>query len=162
MGLFDKIFKTKTSKSLSNSTLITPKIEINFDELVTKAKSSGSSSDLGVLYEAFFRLKEWTFIVSNNCTMENAKPFIGVFEEQPWLYVFTDSKKADSYARLFGNFLTKDGSIFIIKMTKEGSLNMIKELHQRGVFGLRINEGDNGWFSTIPGLFEIKDYLKVE
>ena len=87
---------------------------------------------------------------------------LGVFEEQPWLYVFTDSKKADTYARLFGNFLTNDESTFIIKMSRENSLNMINELNRRGVFGVRINEGDIGWFSTVSGLFEIKDYLKIE
>ena len=161
MGLFDKIFKSKAVET-ATSTIIKAEPETNFDELVAKARTSGDAADLSSLYKAFFQLKEWTFIVSNNCTIDNAKPFIGVFEEQPWLYVFTDSKKADIYARLFGNFLTNDGSTYIIKMSRASSLDMVNELNKRGVFGVRINEGDNGWFSTIPGLFEIKDYLKLE
>ena len=158
MGLFDKIFKSKTVETAS-STIIKAEPETNFDELVARARTSGNATDMSSLYKAFFQLKEWTFIVSNNCTIENAKPFIGGIRGTT---VFTDSKKADTYARLFGNFLTNDESTFIIKMSRENSLNMINELNRRGVFGVRINEGDIGWFSTVSGLFEIKDYLKIE
>ena len=76
MGLFDKIFKSKTVETAS-STIIKAEPETNFDELVARARTSGNATDLSSLYKAFFQLKEWTFIVSNNCTIENAKPFIG-------------------------------------------------------------------------------------
>lgn len=162
MGLFDRIFRNNKNESFSNSISELPEVQINFDELVNTARLSGNSSDLSALYEAFFKLENWTFIVSNNCTFENAKPFIGVLEEQPWLFVFTDSKKADYYAKLFGNFLNNDGNTFVIKMTRQNSLNMIKELNDRGIIGIRINEGEHGWFCTIPSLFEIKDYLRID
>lgn len=133
--------------------------EINFDQLVSKARNSGEIEDLNALYLAFFDLLEWNFIVSNNSSMDDAKPFIGVVDDKPWLFVFTDGKKADEYAKAFGSFLEQDGNTIILKMTAVSSQDMLKTLGERGVFGLRINEGDNGWFIDVPGFFNIKSHL---
>jgi len=116
---------------------------------------------LNILYKSFFELEELVFIVSENVDIENAKPFIGVIEEQPWLFIFTDSKKADQYAKTFGKFLNNNGSTFVLKMKMKNSLDMAKELNKRGVFGVRINEGENAWFSNIPGLFDVITHLGI-
>jgi len=163
MGLFNKLFNSKTS----NSKEVTGKptaynSEINFDKLVEKARTSGSSADLEILYKSFLKLDNWAFIVSKNCDIEQAKPFIGVIDNQPWLYVFTDSKKADQYAKIFGNFHTKDGNTLVLKMSRDGSLNMTKELGQRGVYGVRINDGENGWYCTIQELFGIISHYQID
>ena len=163
MGIFNKIFnkntpekRNETEKSSNNSA------EINFDELVEKARTSGNATDLELLYRSFLKLENWVFIVSENCEIENAKPFIGVFEELPWLYVFTDSLKADFYAKLFGNFHSNEGNTMVLKMTRFNSLNMLKELNNRGVYGVRINEGENGWFCNIQELFGIIEHYKIK
>lgn len=163
MGLFDKLFNKKTSnppKSFEELTINNP--EINFDKLVEQARTSGNSTDLEILYKSFLNLEQWVFIISKNCDIEDAKPFIGVFEEQPWLYVFTDSLKADYYAKLFGNFHSKDGNTLVLKMTRTSSLNMTKELSKLGVYGIRINEGENGWFCSIEGFFEIINHYQID
>ena len=131
----------------------------NFDLLVENARSSGTIEDLNLLYLEFFELNEWNYIVSNNCKIEDAKPFIGIVDELPWLFVFTDILKADYYARKFGNFLESDGNTLVLTMSQNNSLRIIQQLHERGVYGVRINEGENGWFTDIPGLFNIKSYL---
>jgi hypothetical protein len=162
MGLLDKLFNKKTpDSSKSTEQITTNDSEMNFDKLVEKARTSGNNADLEVLYKSFFKLEEWVFIVSKNCEIENAKPFIGVLEDQPWLYVFTDSSKADHYAKLFGNFHSKDGNTIVLKMKRTNSLNMAKELSQRGVIGIRINEGENGWFCSIQELFGIINHYQI-
>ena len=163
MGLFDKLFNKNTTDSQSPTEKSTTNhSEINFDKLVEQARTSGNSADLELLYKSFLKLDQWVFIVSKNCDIEHAKPFIGLVEEQPWLYVFTDSKKADHYAKLFGNFHTKDGNTLVLKMTRTNSLNLAKELSQRGVYGVRINDGENGWFCSIPELFGIINHYQIE
>lgn len=72
-------------KLLGNSKIETqtkdnPK-DVNIDSLVEKARNSDSIEDLNALYSAFFDLKEWNYIVSNNCKIEDAKPFIGIVDE---------------------------------------------------------------------------------
>ena len=154
MSIFKKLFGDNKTNTPIVST------SIDFDLLVEKARNSGQSVDLNNLYSAFFDLKEWVYIVSKNCSIENAKPFIGVIDENPWLFVFTDQKKADQYAKTYGNFHENNGNTLVIKMNSSNSLNMVQQLNQRGVIGVRINEGENGWFTDIPGLFNIKNYLK--
>lgn len=163
MGLFDKLFNKKnTDTIISTEGIPTNPSGINFDKLVEQARTSGKSADLEILYKSFLRLDQWVFIVSNNCEIENPKPFIGVIEDKPWLYVFTDSLKANYYAKLFGNFHNKDGNTLVLKMKRANSLNMAKELNQRGVYGVRINEGENGWFCSIPELFGIINHFKID
>ena len=154
MSILKKLFGDNKTNNPSIST------SIDFDLLVEKARNSGQTVDLNNLYSAFFDLKEWVYIVSKNCSIEDAKPFIGVIDENPWLFVFTDSKKADQYAKTFGNFHENNGNTFVIKMNSSNSLNMVQQLNERGVVGVRINEGENGWFTDIPGLFNIKNYLR--
>jgi hypothetical protein len=163
MGIFDKLFNKKLTKEIkSNDTFTSNTSESNFDKLVEKARNSGETVDLEILYKSFLKLEQWVFIVSKNCEVENARPFIGELENQPWLYVFTESLKADSYAKLFPNFLTEGDNTLVLKMSRTNSLNMIQELNNRGVFGLRINEGENGWFCSIQELFEIINHYKID
>jgi hypothetical protein len=132
----------------------------DIDSLVEKARNSGSIEDLNTLYSALLDLDEWNYIVSNNCKIEEAKPFIGIVDDKPWLFVFTDRLKADQYAKTFGNFLESNGNTLVLSMNLSNSLNMIQQLHDKGVYGIRINEGENGWFIDVQGLFNIKNYLK--
>lgn len=163
MGLLNKLFGKKSAElpnwkeksGLKNQ-------DINFDLLVEKARTSGNEKDLEELYRSFLNLETWVFLVSENCEIEHPKPFIGILEEQPWLYVFTDFSKADFYAKLFGRFHSKDGNTLCLRMKRDSSLNMAKELGQRGVYGIRVNEGDNGWFCNIQGLFDIIKHLRID
>lgn len=155
MSILKKLFGNNKSE------IQLPKNLNDFDGLVEKARNSGSISDLNNLYTTLLELKEWNYIVSKNCTIENAKPFIGVVDEKTWLFVFTDRSKADQYARTFGHFHERNGSTLVLTMNLNNSLDMIQQLYERGVYGVRFNEGENGWFTDIPGLFNIKNYLKA-
>ena len=161
MGILKKIFGLNPKENKTSEIKQTDKT-FDFDSLVEKAKATNEVNDLNNLYLKFFELNVWNYIVPKNCSIEEAKPFIAVLDDKPWLFVFTDEKKADKYAKTFGGFHENNGNTFIVKLTKEESLNMIKHLHEKGVIGLRINEGENGWFTDIPGLFNIKNQLEKQ
>lgn len=130
-----------------------------FDLLVANARSSNNTENLDALYGAFFALNEWNFIVSQASSMEDARPFIGLVDEKPWLFVFTDGVKAQQYAKAAGGFLEQDGNTVILRMEAENSMDIARQLNERGVYGIRVNEGENGWYFDIPGMFQIHDYL---
>ncbi|CAM3810453.1 hypothetical protein FLGE108171_15615 [Flavobacterium gelidilacus] len=154
MGIFNKLFGNKESSENTE--------KLNFDILVEKARNSGSVDDLNELYKSFFKLEKLSFIVSNNCDIENPKPFIGIVDEVPWIFAFTDNKKANEYAVEKGNFQTKDGSTFILVLTLKSAISVFAQLDERGVYGIRINDGENGWFTKISGLWDIMSHLKIE
>lgn len=134
----------------------------SFDLLVANARSSNSTENLDALYSAFFDLNEWNFIVSQNSSLEDARPFIGLVDEKPWLFVFTDGMKAQQYAKAAGGFLEQEGNTVILRMEAENSMDIARQLNERGVYGIRVNEGENGWYFDIPGMFRIREYLKTK
>ena len=135
-------------------------MENSFDLLVGNARNANNTENLDALYSAFFELKEWNFIVSQNSSLEDARPFIGLVDEKPWLFVFTDGMKAQQYAQAAGGFLEQDGNTVILRMEAENSMDIARQLNERGVYGIRVNEGENGWYFDIPGMFRIREYLK--
>ncbi len=154
MGLFSKMFNSDKQAGRGENP--------SFDSLVEKSKTSGQAYDLSELYRHFLLLNEWVFITPSRLEIENAKPFIGVVDEKPWVFVFTDKQKANEYGRQFDGFVRDNGSIFLIQMNVKNSLEMFYQLSDRGVFGIRVNEGPNGWFCPIQDLTGIIKYLNIE
>lgn len=132
-----------------------------FDQLVANARNSGKEADLNALYGSFFALEHWNFIVSQNSSPEEPKPFIGIVDEKPWLFVFTDGMKATHYAKAAGGFLEKDGHTLILRMQSEQAIHVANQLHERGVYGIRVNDGENGWYFDIPSLQAIRKHLNL-
>ncbi|RYZ50722.1 MAG: hypothetical protein EOP49_13420 [Sphingobacteriales bacterium] len=130
------------------------------DRLVQQASASGSPEDLKALWKATLGLEKWYFITRNQDSLQDRKPFIGVIENKPWVFVFTDKHKA----QLFGSsdpgagFTDTSGSVMIIAMETSRALEYVMELQQIGVYGIRLNEG-NGWFSPISNLPSIVAYV---
>jgi len=134
---------------------------VGFDNLVQQVKASGETDDLNALYRAFLTLSEWSFVSPDRPDIENAKPFIGEVDGKPWLFVFTDADKVHDFCRYNPGFLNKEGGAYIIRMTVKGSVEMMLELHRRGVFGIRVNEGENGWFCPIENIPAILSFLEI-
>ena len=58
-------------------------------------------------------------------------------------------------------FTDSEGSTFIISMDTDKAIKYILELNLKGVYGMRINEG-NGWFSPIANLNPIIEHIGNE
>ena len=153
MGLFSKMFNSDKQADKTEN--------LNFDALVERARTSGQPNDLNDLYKLFILLNEWVYITPSILEIENAKPFIGEVDEKPWVFIFTDGQKANDYGRQFDGFVRDNSSIFLIRMKVKNSLDMLYQLSSRGVFGIRVNEGPNGWFCPIQDLQNIIKYLNI-
>jgi hypothetical protein len=170
MGLFNSLRKKKEAIS-SEIDEIRPEYKsiqdvnesIDFDSLVENAKTSNNKEDLDILYSSFFGLSHWFFVTTVKDDIAHAKPFIGLTDDQPWLYAFTDGNHAQTFAKLNPDtMLLENGASHIIKMTAKGSFEMAMELSNRGVFGIRVNEGEHGWFFPIQNMPNILNYLNIE
>lgn len=133
----------------------------NIDILVAGATKTGSAGDLTKLWKATLKLKQWHFITKYKADIQDSVPFIGVIDNQPWVFIFTDRQKAEQYCLNEKNdgFTDTKGTSFIISMDTEKAVDYILDLHSKGVYGMRINEG-NGWFSPIADLTAIIEYVK--
>lgn len=152
---------TKIESNNSTKKMDETNMAENIDLLVADAAKSGNSDDLTKLWKATLNLKQWHFITKYKSDIQNSRPFIGVIDNQPWVFVFTDRQKAQQYCLNEKNdgFTDTKGSAFIISMDTEKAVNYVLDLHSKGVFGMRINEG-NGWFSPIENLTAIIDHIK--
>jgi hypothetical protein len=133
----------------------------NIDLLVANATKSGNADDLTKLWSATLKLKQWHFIAKYKEDIQETKTFIGVIDNQPWVLIFTDRQKAQQYCHQKGNedFTDNKGNVRIISMDTDRAINYILDLQSKGVYGMRINEG-NGWFSPIANLKAIIEYVK--
>lgn len=131
------------------------------DLLVEKAIKSGNSDDLTKLWSSMLKLKQWNFITKYKTDIQESQPFIGVIDNQPWVFIFTDRDKALQYCLQEGNegFSDDKGRVYIITMDTEKAIEYVLGLQAKGVYGMRINEG-NGWFSPISNLIPIIEYIK--
>jgi hypothetical protein len=80
---------------------------INFDHLASRARTSNKAEDLNVLYKAFLTLEDWYFVTKSKADVEDAKPFIGFIDEQPWLFIFTDSEKVHTFSKNTHHYIFK-------------------------------------------------------
>lgn len=132
----------------------------NIDNLVAKASESGNAEDLTKLWKTFLDLNQWHFITKYKENINDSKPFIGVIDNQPWVFLFSDRQKAREYCLNEGNtgFADSNGGVNVISMETDKAISYILDLHHKGVYGMRINEG-NGWFSPIENLKPIIEYV---
>lgn len=145
--------------SLAKETVPVSKPKPDFDAMVEKLQKGHDQIVLDDLYRQFFLLEEWNYIVANPQEYAHAKPFIGIIDEKPWVFVFTDRLKADAYARGVQGFTQHDGSVLILTMKVEGSLDYFRRIAEKGVYGVRVNEGNQGWFISIDGLLKMRAQL---
>jgi len=131
------------------------------DQLVSNATKSESAEDLTKLWKETLNLKQWHFITKYKEELQESTPFIGVIDNQPWVFIFTDRQKAQQYCLNEKNygFTDSKGSSFIISMDTDKAIDYILDLNSKGVYGMRINEG-NGWFSPIANLDSIIEHIK--
>jgi len=136
----------------------------NIDLLFANFEKSESMDDLTKLWSATLKLKQWHFITKHKIDIQERRPFVGIIDNQPWVFIFTDRQKARQYCVQEGNegFTDDKGSVYVISMNTDRAIDYILDLQSKGVYGMRINEG-NGWFSPIANLEAIIQYIeKVE
>ncbi|AIZ63060.1 hypothetical protein PK28_03965 [Hymenobacter sp. DG25B] len=125
----------------------------DIDLLLEKAKSSGRNEDLSALWKAALNLPQWHFITQQTANIEDRKPAVGMVDNKPWVFLFTDRQRAQEYGRTIkdGGFVDESGNVMVISTDTQRAIDYLLALASQGVYGLRFNEL-NGWFSPIENL----------
>jgi len=136
--------------------------QANFDALARKATQTNAMEDLNALFGAAFELKEWVFIMRGDLT--NAYPYIaanaGYADNQPMVRAFTDSGRAQRFARE-NNLAEPDGTCLTLNIPTEKIIEYLEGFVQYGAYGVWFNSdtGSDGFFIPIKQLRPIKEHL---
>ena len=127
-----------------------------FDELMTQAKAAESDEArvpfFKALWRGFLELDTWFFLTTGVADLEHASPFIGIIDDQPWVMVFTDPDKAAAFAGEDPRFRDGNGDLVFMGIPQLEALRWILGLQEQGIAGLRINQGEFGWFAPLANL----------
>ena len=133
---------------------------IDFDELIEKVKKMPAQEGQILLWTKTFNLDKWHFIIKPVVETNDPKPFIGNVDGKGWLYLFTDGMHARNFGEVQG-LLGNNGTINTIALEPKKAVEWLKQWAQLGVYGVRFNEGNHGWFAPITNLKPMMDYLKI-
>ncbi|HVE55325.1 MAG TPA: hypothetical protein VNB22_00750 [Pyrinomonadaceae bacterium] len=136
--------------------------QANFDALARKATQTNALEDLNALFGAAFDLKEWIFIMRGDLT--SAYPYIaanaGYADSQPMVRAFTDSERAQRFARE-NNLAEPDGTCLTLNIPTEKIVEYLEGFMEHGAHGVWFNSdtGSDGFFIPIKQLRPIKEHL---
>lgn len=132
----------------------------SMEEFIKRAKS-GDSEALEDIWKFTFELPQWYFPCRYKENVNDAMPFVGVLDGKPLLFAFTDSKKAQEFAKTQG-LANKIGETLILSKTPTNTQIFLDSIKAEGVIGIYFNNGPDGWFSEIDELPNILKSLKVK
>lgn len=133
---------------------------VNFDQLVEKVKKMPVQEGQILLWKETFGLEKWHFITKPIIEPNDVRPFIGEVEGKGWIYLFTDGRHAQRFGEGHA-LINNDGVVNTIVMEPKMAVEWLIKWTEVGVFGLRFNEGQYGWFAPIANLKPMMDYLHI-
>lgn len=139
-----------------------PKVDaIDFDSFVEKVKLMSFEAGQMVLWAEVYKLPRWHFVLKQepNEDIKSVVPFIGEVERKGWFFAFTDGKHARKFAER-QKFVNEDGSAFTVAMEPLEAAKWMSEYGKKGIYGVRFNEGEHGWFAPIENLLPMYKRLK--
>lgn len=137
-----------------------PQRKLNpFKALVENASTSKENEDFDKLFGTFFGLENLYFVSMFREDWKNATPFIGMIQEQPCIFTFTDITIAFDFCMKHKEFHWENDKAFIMHLPMDECIGMFKDLAQKGIFGIRINEGSAGFFVPMDHLKGILEHI---
>jgi len=135
----------------------------NIKDLLMIARTSGKGKDVFELWKAILELDEWCFISIYEEDVQKVRPFVGLYEDTPWILVFTDTTTAQKFAKSDRRFLGVKGECIVINSPVKNAIETIFNSEKKGVYGIKMNEEDdiNGSFnipiSVLKQIIELKN-----
>lgn len=108
---------------------------------------TGSPEARKNLWKAFFNIPEWSFVVHPSRETD-PYPFLDFIQERSFVYLFTSSGEARSFAEQ-KNMFSKEGHALILQMDQDRCLEWLEELYEQGVHGIYINAAGNAWQASL-------------
>lgn len=120
----------------------TDKSNLTFEELISEVKKNGNGEEVFKIWEKVFGLEKWNFISTYKEDIQQIQPFIGVLNNEPWLFMFTSKEKANEFAKTDNRFQGPNGETYVISQPIENSFKMFEQVENNGVVGVMVNMND--------------------
>jgi hypothetical protein len=125
------------------------------DALATMAREAGADDQAAqsALWRAVFELEYWVFVPQGE--PPNLQPVVGVIDDRPMVLAFTDATRARDAAILHGIVGIED-SAELLAIPPDAFTDAAGQYEVLGVFGLLVNEGENGFYAPLDRLEAIR------
>ena len=127
---------------------------LNFDALAFDANSGVNKSGETAYLSAALSLPAWYFVgAAPDDAPEELEPLIGVVENEPHLFVFTEEPRAESVAaRRAGQ---KGCEAVTLHMETAEAVGYCRSLAEHGVWGVHFNDGEHSVSVQIDRLLAV-------
>ncbi|GGN98760.1 hypothetical protein [Saccharibacillus kuerlensis] len=132
----------------------------HFDVTVEQAREMQFSEGQTLIWTEAFKLDSWLILMKPSDNPQQPEPFFGNVDGHGWAFLFTDPMHAQVFGRN-NNLVTGGGNVLIAKMKVEAMIAWLEEIGQSGLYGVRFNEGENGWFTPVDSLRAMKEYVEM-
>ena len=128
----------------------------DFDALVAAAKVSGDPRDL---WRAWYELDAHWVLARPRGPM--GTPYLGEIDGAGWVFAFTDAEHLRECGRAVLGLEPHD-DVLGLKMPMPGAVDWLVSLQAHGVAGVRVNQGENGFFAPLRNLVPMRDHYAAE
>jgi hypothetical protein len=150
MGLFDFLKKSgSTDETRSPGSTGNPGQTSDFDKLVQRTQQEKSRESLDALWGAVYAMENWYMIAAGE--PPNVGPFIGVMEDKPFVFAFTEPEKAAESAKSHG-LVDKNGDPHLLAIPVAGFARTVDTYIEKGVFGILFNDGENAFYTPLTDI----------
>jgi hypothetical protein len=111
---------------------------LSFEELVQYGKNRGSIVDVLSIWNKILQLPKLYFVCTHRENIQKITPFVGLLDNAPWSFVFTNEEKAKAFA-----LECFPGEEFgVLEQNTDSAIKTILSFQKEGVFGVRVNDND--------------------
>jgi hypothetical protein len=134
---------------------------LDFDKLADAALAKGfkDMDANNALWTALFGLEQWHLMTFPDSKSMPPGLNIETHDGKKWIMAFTDTDRLHAYAKERKQ-LNSDGTMKGMSIPSQTSFDFFGGLKKQGVFGIRFNQGEHGWFAPIDGPRNIHAFLK--
>lgn len=132
----------------------------HFDVTVEQAKEMQYSEGQTLIWTEAFKLDSWLILMKPGADSEQPEPFFGNVDGHGWAFLFTDPMHAQVFGRT-NNLVTPSGNVMIAKMKVDAMIEWLEEIGRSGLYGVRFNEGEQGWFTPVDSLRAMQEYVEM-
>lgn len=133
----------------------------HFDVTVEQAKEMPFAEGQTLIWAEAFKLDSWLILMKPSDNPQQPEPFFGNVDGHGWAFLFTDPMHAQVFAR-DNQLITPGGQVLIAKMKVDAMIDWLEEIGKSGLYGVRFNEGENGWFTPVDSLRAMQDYIEIQ
>jgi tetratricopeptide (TPR) repeat protein len=127
------------------------------DALARAAEGGGDLAAMTALWTAAFELDQWCFLARGD--LENARPFVGVYDGQPFVLAFTTSERVRDFAVANG-YASADDSTYSITMTPDAVVEVADAWAAQGIHAITFDHGVTGFFAPLANLGSIRAHVR--